>query len=153
MIDQWVRRQTTLITVFQMMATHSGCHWVPATNSMKKIPQIFRHTRQDATFGAAALHITRLFYGVPSLDRNPDSLFNGLDFVSDEFNGKNQDNRGTVRPRHRRKFNNGLWRMIIENGQSRVYLGVHWVFDAFAVNDNNQIDLSRNVGEYRLVSK
>lgn len=99
-----------------------------------------------ATFGAAALHITRLFYDVPSGDRNPDSLFNGLDFVSDEFNGKNQDNRGTVRPRHRRKFNNGLWRMIIENGLSRVYLGVHWVFDAFAVKDNNEIDLSRNVG-------
>lgn len=120
----------------------------PATNSMTKnfTPNFPAYPSGHATFGGAALHITRLFYGVPSGDRNPDSLFNGLDFVSDEFNGKNQDNRGTVRPRHRRKFNNGLWRMIIENGRSRVFLGVHWVFDAFAVKDNNQVDLSRNVG-------
>ncbi len=123
----------------------------PATNSMSLMrknftPNFPAYPSGHATFGAAALHITRLFYGVPSGDRNPDSLFNGLDFVSDEFNGRNQDNRGTVRPRHRRKFNNGLWRMISENGRSRVYLGVHWVFDAFAVKDNNQVDLSRNVG-------
>jgi vanadium chloroperoxidase len=127
-------------------------HWLPlgapATNSMRKnfTPNFPAYPSGHATFGAAALHITRLFYGVPSGDRNPDTLFTNLDFVSDEFNGRNQDNRGTVRPRHRRKFNNGLWRMIIENGRSRVYLGVHWVFDAFAVKDNNQVDLSRNVG-------
>lgn len=36
--------------------------------------------------------------------------------------------------------------MIEENGRSRVYLGVHWVFDAFAVDNNNNIDLSRNIG-------
>lgn len=120
----------------------------PATNSMRKnfTPNFPAYPSGHATFGAAALHITRLFYGIPSGDKNPDSLFTNLDFVSDEFNGRNQDNRGTVRPRHRRKFNNGLWRMIIENGRSRVYLGVHWVFDAFAVKDNNQVDLSRNVG-------
>lgn len=27
-----------------------------------------------------------------------------------------------------------------------ILFGVHWVFDAFAVKDNNQVDLSRNVG-------
>jgi len=97
-----------------------------------------------ATFGAAALHITRLFYGVS--DRNPDNLFDGLDFISDEFNGKSQDNRGTVRPRHRREFNGGLWRMIIENGLSRVYLGVHWVFDAFRVDNNGAPNLSNCIG-------
>jgi hypothetical protein len=36
--------------------------------------------------------------------------------------------------------------MIIENGQSRVYLGVHWIFDAFAVKENGDPDLKRNVG-------
>jgi vanadium chloroperoxidase len=103
-----------------------------------------------ATFGAAAFHITRRFYGIPTGDRNDDNLFNGLDFVSDEFNGVNQDNRGTVRPRHLRNFPGGLWQMIRENGRSRVYLGVHWVFDAFAVNEDGSLDLSRNIGGVQL---
>ncbi len=44
-----------------------------------------------------------------------------------------------------REFPDGLWQMIEENGRSRVYLGVHWVFDAFAVKDNNELDLGRKV--------
>lgn len=99
-----------------------------------------------ATFGAAAFHIARLFYGVECGDIRPDNLFDNLDFVSDEFNGVNQDNRGTIRPRHLRNFPGGLWQMINENGRSRVYLGVHWVFDAFAVKNNGEPDLSRNIG-------
>ena len=99
-----------------------------------------------ATFGAAAFHVTRLFYGVPKGDTGPDNLFDGMSFVSDEMNGVTTDNHGTVRPRHVRNFPGGLWQMIEENGRSRVYLGVHWVFDAFAVDTGNEIDLTRNVG-------
>ena len=98
-----------------------------------------------ATFGAASLHITRLFYGVNKENRKPDKLFDGLEFVSDEHNGVNKDNKGTVRPRHVRDFPDGLWQMIIENGRSRVWLGVHWEFDAFLVK-NGQIDFTENVG-------
>jgi hypothetical protein len=94
-----------------------------------------------ATFGAAAFHVTRLFYGQGgTLDGTggnalkKDTLFNGLDFVSDEFNGVSVDVRGTVRPRHRRNFPDGLWNMILEISLSRVYLGVHWVFDGFLKN-------------------
>ena len=36
--------------------------------------------------------------------------------------------------------------MIEENGFSRVWLGVHWSFDAFALDDNNKPDLTRNIG-------
>jgi vanadium chloroperoxidase len=36
--------------------------------------------------------------------------------------------------------------MIEENGRSRVYLGVHWVFDAFAVDEDNDPDLDKMVG-------
>ena len=98
------------------------------------------------TFGAAALHITRRFYGVATGNRKKDTLFNGLTFVSDEFNGVNKDNRGTIRTRHVRNFPDGLWQMIEENGLSRVYLGVHWVFDAFALGNNDIPDFGQNVG-------
>jgi hypothetical protein len=117
-----------------------------------------------ATFGAAAFHITRLFYGpdpggvdrggVSDGDRAPDTLFDHLEFVSDEHNGVSRDSKGMVRPRHVRNFPDGLWGMIIENGRSRVWLGVHWVFDAFAVVDPNNPDsdpdLTQNVGGVRL---
>jgi membrane-associated phospholipid phosphatase len=99
-----------------------------------------------ATFGSAAFHITRLFYGVSIGNRRSDDLFDGIDFVSDELNADTQDNRGTVRPRHRRDFGDGLWQIIIEIARSRVFLGVHWVFDAFKVKGNGDPNLSRNVG-------
>ncbi len=35
--------------------------------------------------------------------------------------------------------------MIEENGRSRVYLGVHWVFDAFAVKNNGDMNLNSGV--------
>ena len=103
-----------------------------------------------ATFGAAAFHITRLFYGVGGkLADNtlgPDNLLAGMDVVSDELNGKNKDNHGTVRPQRVRSYADGLWQAIKENGRSRVYLGVHWLFDAFAVTAAGEPDLARNVG-------
>jgi len=102
-----------------------------------------------ATFGAAALHITRLFYGkggtYQGKDLSADELFDDLHFVSEELNNITRDNTGTVRPLHRRQFPEGLWDMILENGFSRVALGVHWIFDAFVVKKNGQPDLYRKV--------
>ncbi len=66
----------------------------------------------------------------------PDAITNGLTFVSDEFNGTNKDADGTTRPKHVRSFPDGLWQMIFENGLSRVFLGVHWYFDAFDLAPN-----------------
>jgi vanadium chloroperoxidase len=118
----------------------------PKTNTSGKnfTPPFPAYPSGHATFGAAALHITRLFYGV--LMQGPDSLFDYQTFVSDELNGVNKDNKGAVRPKHVRSFPGGLWRMIEENGRSRVYLGVHWVFDAFAVGSKGAPDLTRNIG-------
>jgi hypothetical protein len=119
----------------------------PNTNRIAKnvTPNFPAYPSGHATFGAAAFHITRLFYKDVSNDRR-DDLFDDLKFVSDELNGVNTDNKGAVRPRHLRKVPRGLWQMIEENGFSRVYLGVHWVFDAFAVTDDGDPDLDRNVG-------
>jgi membrane-associated phospholipid phosphatase len=75
-----------------------------------------------ATFGAASLDMVRLFY-------NSDAI--GFSFVSDELNGESVDIDGSVRTYHRRSFSR-LSDAIDENGRSRVYLGVHWQFDADA---------------------
>jgi vanadium chloroperoxidase len=120
----------------------------PASNSSAKnfTPPFPAYPSGHATFGAAAFHITRRFFGVPAGNRSNDTLFEGAAFVSDELNGVNADNKGTVRPRHLRNFPGGLWEMIVENGRSRVFLGVHWVFDAFAVNHHNDPDFNQNIG-------
>ena len=117
-----------------------------ASASKNGTPPFPAYPSGHATFGAAAFHITRLFYGVGKGNTEPDNLFDGLSFESDEFNGITTDNKGTARVRHLRNFPGGLWQMIEENGRSRVYLGVHWVFDAFAVTANNEMDLTRNIG-------
>jgi len=121
----------------------------PSSNSTGKknaTPNFPAYPSGHATFGAAAFHVTRLFYGEKVGNRDKDELLKGLVFVSDEHNGVNQDNKGTVRPRHVRNFPDGLWQMIEENSRSRVFLGVHWVFDGFAVDKNGSSDLGQNVG-------
>jgi vanadium chloroperoxidase len=121
--------------------------WLPlgaqSTNApdMKNFtPNFPAYPSGHATLGAAAFHITRMFYGIHPDDKSDDTLFIGA-AVSDEFNGGNRDNNGTVRPRHTRLFPGGLWNMIIENATSRVLLGVHWIFDAFDFNDDGDGNL------------
>jgi hypothetical protein len=72
-----------------------------------------------AGFGGALFQILRRFYETDAI---------AFTFVSDEFNGATQDNTGTVRPRLPRSFSS-LSAAEEENGQSRIYLGIHWAFD------------------------
>ncbi|HZI93832.1 MAG TPA: hypothetical protein VFE84_06285, partial [Patescibacteria group bacterium] len=48
--------------------------------------------------------------------------------TSDEFNGVTIDNLGIVRQLKPRSFTS-LSQAEEENGQSRIYLGIHWSFD------------------------
>ena len=119
----------------------------PASNSADRnfTPNFPAYPSGHATFGAAAFHIVRLFYGVAAGNRAVDTVFTAT-FVSDELNGVTRDNAGAVRPRHVRKFPQGMWQMIVENGFSRISLGVHWSFDAFALDATGKPDVTRNIG-------
>jgi hypothetical protein len=75
-----------------------------------------------AGFGGALFQTLRRFYGT---DRIP------FTFVSDELNGLTVDNEGHVRPLVPRTFRS-LSEAEEENGQSRIYLGIHWAFDKTA---------------------
>jgi hypothetical protein len=101
-----------------------------------------------ATEGGAVFQTVRQFYGQGAF--GPDNLADNLEFVSDELNGISVDNAGTVRTRVVRTFPDGLWQMMIEQGFSRVFLGVHWSFDAFAINEAGDVDLTQNIGGVRL---
>jgi len=72
-----------------------------------------------AAFGGALFQIIRRFYGTDNI---------AFTFVSDEFNGVTKDRNGNVRPYMPRHFAN-LSQAEEENGQSRIYLGIHWHFD------------------------
>jgi hypothetical protein len=72
-----------------------------------------------ACLGGAVFQTLRRFYQTDDI---------AFTFVSDEFNGVTRDNEGNVRPRLPRHFAS-LAEAEAENGQSRIYLGVHWAFD------------------------
>jgi PAP2 superfamily len=75
-----------------------------------------------AGLGGALFETIRRFYGTDHI---------GFTFVSDEFNGVTKDDQGNVRPYMPRSFST-LSQAEEENGQSRIYLGIHWHFDKTA---------------------
>jgi hypothetical protein len=75
-----------------------------------------------AGFGGAIFETLRRFYGTDNI---------GFTFVSDEFNDVTKDHDGNVRPYMPRSFST-LSQAEEENGQSRIYLGIHWHFDKTA---------------------
>ena len=114
----------------------------PDTNGrgLGQTPDFPAYPSGHATFGAAAFQLLRLYLGQKDsnifLPNGDDTI--QLSFLSDEYDGVNTDPR-TQKPR---KLCMGstvtpvsLWRAIIDNSISRVYLGVHWQFDGLTERD------------------
>ncbi len=93
----------------------------PASNTNGKnfTPPFPAYTSGHATFGGALFQTLRRFYRTDRI---------AFSFISDEFNGVTRDNLGRVRPLVLRHFQS-LSEAEEENGQSRIYLGIHWSFD------------------------
>lgn len=105
-------------------ATHADPHWTPLGAPASNLtgpnftPPFPAYTSGHAGLGGAMFQIMRRRYG----DRI------AFTFVSDEYNGITRDHRGRVRPRMPRSYAS-LTQAEAENGQSRIYLGLHWQFD------------------------
>jgi hypothetical protein len=72
-----------------------------------------------ATFGSALFRMMADFFGRDDIH---------FTIGSDEFNGVTRDQNGNVRPVVTRSFDS-FSQAAEENGQSRIYLGIHWSFD------------------------
>jgi hypothetical protein len=83
--------------------------------------------------GGALFQSLRRFYGTDNIS---------FTFVSDELNGVTKDNTGATRPLIPRTFST-LSQAEEENGQSRIYLGIHWSFDK-----TEGIAMGRQVANY-----
>jgi len=107
----------------------------PASNLMGPnfTPPFPAYPSGHAGLGGTLFQIMRRFYGTDNI---------AFTFVSDEFNGQTRDNNGDIRPYRPRSFTT-LSQAEEENGQSRIYLGIHWAFDK-----TEGIALGRRVGDY-----
>jgi vanadium chloroperoxidase len=118
------------------------------TNDIPFKPPFPAYPSGHATFGGACFQMLRRYYqgriGIWA-PNEPDNI--AFDIVSEELNGVSRDLRekydpttpiidqpGIVRTRIPRHFSS-LWEAIFENAISRIFLGVHWRFDAAAAKD------------------
>jgi hypothetical protein len=108
--------------------TRGDANWTPlgapASNPLPGdtnfTPPFPAYSSGHATLGGAVFQTLERFYGTGNIP---------FSFVSDEFNGVTRDADGTVRPRVARSFTS-FDQAEQENADSRIYLGIHWRFDA-----------------------
>jgi|SRR6266508_6403608 len=93
----------------------------PASNTSgpNSTPPFPAYASGHAAYGGALFQILRRFYRTDRI---------AFSFISDELNGVTLDNKGMARPLIPRHFRS-LSQAEEENGQSRIYLGIHWSFD------------------------
>src|SRR5262249_48876855 len=93
----------------------------PASNLTGKdfTPPFPSYPSGHAGFGGALFEVLREFYGRDDI---------AFTFISDELNGITVGSDGQTRPLQPRSFTS-LSQAEDENGQSRIYLGIHWSFD------------------------
>lgn len=91
-----------------------------------------------ATFGGALFQVLRRFFNTGEFGFGEPNFL----FVSDEYNGVNRAATGEARPRVVRAFRN-LTEAETENARSRIWIGVHWQFDA-----DEGIAQGRRVGNF-----
>jgi hypothetical protein len=104
----------------------------PASNlsAVDFTPPFPSYPSGHAAFGGALFQTLRRFYGTDQV---------AFTFVSDEWNGVTQDRLGNVRPFVPRHFDS-LSDAEEENGQSRIWLGIHWNFDKVeGIAQGNQV--------------
>ncbi|MFH0342141.1 MAG: vanadium-dependent haloperoxidase [Chromatiales bacterium] len=92
----------------------------PAEDGGDFTPPFPAYTSGHATFGASVFRTLERFYGTDTID---------FTVVSDELNGVTKDSFGNVRPFSPRSFSS-FSGAAEENARSRIYLGIHWQFDA-----------------------
>jgi hypothetical protein len=102
------------------------------TPKVRFTPPFPTYPSGHATFGGGLFQLLRTHFG-------DDVHFT---FLSDEYNGITKDPDGSVRPRQPRSFTS-FSQAEEENGQSRIFLGIHWNRDKVA-----GIDLGNDVARW-----
>jgi hypothetical protein len=116
---------TTLMIDEDNPATITDATWTPFTDVVNGFtPPFPAYTSGHATFGAAHAAVMRNFFGT-------DNMLLSIDTDDPYYN--------TILGLGDRTFSS-FTQMALENGRSRIYLGVHWQFDAdFAFTSGTQL--------------
>jgi len=109
--------------------TAGDANWTPlgapATNGagdgVNFTPPFPSYDSGHATFGGALFQTLANFYGTDNIT---------FSISSDEFNGVNKNGDGSARPVIGPRTFTSFSAAAEENAMSRIYLGIHWIFDA-----------------------
>jgi hypothetical protein len=102
-------------------------------NGVNFTPPFPSYPSGHADFGGALFTILKNFYGTDNIH---------FTLVSDEFNTITVDQNGIARPLVPRSYTS-FTQAMLENAQSRIYLGIHFQFDA-----NNGILQGSEIGNW-----